>query len=295
MEEKKKLMSLNDFISGSVAGIVQVLLGQPFDMVKVRLQTQPDKYKSPVDCFKSTLKNEGPTAFYKGTLSPLIGISLCVAVQFGSNELAKNFFKKNNKNQTLAVRDYIFCGMFAGFCNSFVMSPVELIRIKLQVQGSASTGANQYSGTVDCASRIFKQYGIKGIYQGFSATLFREIPAYAVYFGVYESMMAKSEKKYGQKKNIPLLNVMSYGALSGICLWLFTFPNDVIKSRMQADSLEQRKYPTIMSTMATINKENGIKGFFRGLTPCLMRAPPINAATFLTFEIVQKLMNSYKN
>ena len=293
MEEKKKLMSLNDFISGSVAGVVQVLLGQPFDMVKVRLQTQSDKYKSPSDCFKTTLKNEGPSAFYKGTLSPLLGISLCVAVQFGSNELAKNFFKKNSKGGNLAVKDYMFCGMFAGFCNSFVMSPVELIRIKLQVQGNSSSG-NKYTGTFDCVNKIFKQYGIRGIYQGFSATLFREIPAYAVYFGVYESLMARSEKKYGQRKNIPLANVMSFGAMSGFFLWLCTFPNDVVKSCMQADSLDKRKYPTIISSIATINRESGIKGFFKGLSPCLMRSAPINAATFLTFEVTHKFLNQKK-
>ncbi len=290
MEDKVKLMSFNDFISGSAAGIVQVLLGQPFDIVKVRMQTSPGVYKSAADCFKSILSNEGPLAFYKGTLSPLIGISFCVAVQFGSNEVAKNYFKRKNKNSTLSVNDYIKCGMFAGFCNSFVISPVELIRIKLQVQGKSNT-TPQYNGTADCLSKIIKSHGLKGVYQGLSATIFREIPAYGVYFGAYETLMGKAEKKYKDRKNIPLFNVMSYGAISGILLWLLTFPNDVIKSCMQADSLENRKYPTIISTINTIFRENGVKGFFRGLTPCLMRAPPINAATFLTFEIVQSLIN----
>ena len=140
MEEKNKLISLNDFISGSVAGIVQVLLGQPFDIVKVRLQTQNGLYQSPIECAKSIYHNEGLFAFYKGTLSPLLGISLCVAVQFGSNEFAKKFFteraKKNNK-LGLNVVDYVKCGMFAGFANSFIISPIELFRIKMQVQSKS--------------------------------------------------------------------------------------------------------------------------------------------------------------
>ena len=289
---KAKLMSLKDFISGSVAGIVQVLLGQPFDILKVRMQTRPDQYKSVSDCFTKTLSNEGPFAFYKGTLSPLLGISLCVGIQFGSNELAKNYFANRNykqyKNSDLSVRDYALSGVFAGLCNSFVISPVELIRIKLQVQGNSS---NIYSGTFDCYRKILSQYGIRGIYQGMSATLFREMPAYAVYFGVYETFMGMSTKTFHERKAIPLSYVTLYGASAGVFLWIATFPHDVIKSRMQADDITNRKYPNILTTTKIIFSENGLGGFFKGIVPCLMRAPLINAATFLTFEIVQKALN----
>jgi solute carrier family 25 carnitine/acylcarnitine transporter 20/29 len=292
-------MSLNDFISGSAAGIVQVLLGQPFDIVKVRLQTQGDLYKTPLNCFKSILKNEGPSAFYKGTLSPLLGISFCVAVQFGSNEAAKNYFKKKNKilncNENLNLMQIIISGIFAGITNSIVISPVELLRIKLQVQGKfelgSSTNSVRYSGTIDCAKKIFSLNGMKGIYQGYSATLAREIPAYAVYFGTYESLMGMSEKQYGDRKKIPIKNIILYGAFSGLMLWISTFPLDVVKSCMQSDNIQNRKYPTIISTTTTIFREKGIGGFFKGLTPCLLRAPPINAATFFTFELVKGIMN----
>jgi len=294
MEEKKNLMSLKDFVSGSVAGIVQVLLGQPLDIVKVRMQTKPDIYKSPLDTAKSILKNEGISAFYKGTLSPLIGISFCVAIQFGSNEIAKNYFSNRNlslKNSSkLEIKDYIYCGMFAGACNSLVISPVELLRIQMQVQTNTGSEKSKYTGTIDCARKIFSSNGFKGIYQGYSATLFREVPAYAVYFGLYESLMGLSEKKYGNRKDIPLLKVMTYGALSGLFLWISTFPHDVIKSYIQADDPKNRKYNSIVSTSKLIYKEKGLGGFFKGLTPCLIRAPPINAATFLTFEMVQKFL-----
>ncbi|KAL2002087.1 hypothetical protein VTN02DRAFT_685 [Thermoascus thermophilus] len=54
--------------------------GQPFDIVKVRLQTT-SQYSNAFDCAAKILKNEGPLAFYKGTLTPLIGIGACVSVQ----------------------------------------------------------------------------------------------------------------------------------------------------------------------------------------------------------------------
>lgn len=47
------------------------------DIVKVRLQTT-SQYKSALDCATQIFKKEGPAAFYKGTLTPLIGIGACV-------------------------------------------------------------------------------------------------------------------------------------------------------------------------------------------------------------------------
>jgi solute carrier family 25 carnitine/acylcarnitine transporter 20/29 len=286
MAEKKKLLSFNDFVSGSVAGIVQVLLGQPLDIIKVRMQTQ--NVNSLVQCAKDIFHKEGPTAFYKGTLSPLVGISFCVAIQFGANEFAKNYYSalnlKNTGSSNLSVMDFVKCGMIAGFFTAFSISPVELIRIKMQVQGNQAV--KQYSSTIDCFKKIVKNHGLKGIYQGYVSTVFREVPAYAIYFGVYESLMNKNTKAYGRRENIPKLNIVMNGALAGVCLWLGTFPMDVIKSRIQADNIENRQYKSYMSTINSIMKENGIGGFWKGLTPCLIRAPPINAATFLTFELV---------
>jgi solute carrier family 25 carnitine/acylcarnitine transporter 20/29 len=291
MTEKKPLMSINDFLSGSCAGVVQVLLGQPLDILKVRMQTQ--NVPSLVQCAKDIYTKEGPSAFYKGTLSPLIGISFCVATQFAANESAKKYFMnkkiQNREPLELSVFEYVKCGMFAGLFNSFVISPVELIRIKMQVQGT-SAGAH-YNSTTDCFKQVITKYGVKGMYQGLSATMFREIPAYAIYFGVYETLMKHQTPKHGKRENIPNLNVCFNGGLAGLLLWIGTFPQDVIKSRMQADNLDNRKYTSILSTFKSIHQERGIGGFFKGITPCLIRAPPINAATFLTFEIVSGYLN----
>jgi len=298
-ERKSNLISFNDFISGSIAGIVRVLLGQPLDMMKVRMQTLPSEYKTFIQTGKMILHYEGPSAFYKGTLSPLCGISFCIAIQFSANEAAKNFFinrqysDKLNKNPNkLSVSQYIYSGVFAGLCNSFVMSPIELFRIKMQVQSKNSSV--KYNGTFDCAKNIFQNYGIKGVYQGLCSTILRECPAYAIYFGVYETLIQMSLKKYYCKSEIPLMLIMAYGALSGTLLWFGTYPLDVIKSRIQADNIDDRKYKSILQTFRSIVKENGVERLYRGLSPCLVRAPFTNGATFLTFEIVSKNMNRDK-
>lgn len=58
-----------DFIAGSMGGFVAVMVGQPFDTVKVRIQTST-KYKGPADCFRQIIKNEGPRTLFSGMLAP---------------------------------------------------------------------------------------------------------------------------------------------------------------------------------------------------------------------------------
>jgi hypothetical protein len=84
-----------DLFAGAVGGVAQVLIGQPFDIVKVRLQTT-QQYTGALDAATQIYKNEGALAFYKGTLTPLIGIGACVSVQFGGFHYARRAFEAQN-------------------------------------------------------------------------------------------------------------------------------------------------------------------------------------------------------
>ncbi len=282
------LFSFIDFVSGSAAGVTQVLLGQPFDMVKVRMQTNTTGKLGAVECINKIMKTDGIKGFYKGTLSPLIGVSLCTSIQFASNEIGKRFFRKFNKSENLSLANKIACGILAGFNNNLIVTPVEMIRIQLQVQSSKNP---IYTGTFDCAQKVYSGYGIRGIYQGFFASLSRECPGYGAYFGFYEYLMSKAEKKYGNRKNIPKALVAVYGSIGGTSFWLLAYPADVVKSCIQGDNPGNRKYPNIMSAYKKIYREKGFAGFYKGLAPCLSRAPFANSGTFITFEIMQELLN----
>lgn len=77
------------FLSGCVAGSAAALCVNPFDVIKTRLQAinkapgEPT-YNGVLDCIGKTLKNEGPTAFFKGgacrmiVIAPLFGIAQTV-------------------------------------------------------------------------------------------------------------------------------------------------------------------------------------------------------------------------
>ena len=84
----EKLDLLKGFVCGAVAGWAQVWVMQPFEMIKLRLINQcplNPEYHGILDCVRKITRDEGVTAFYKGTLSPLIGYSLQGSLAFGSN------------------------------------------------------------------------------------------------------------------------------------------------------------------------------------------------------------------
>jgi solute carrier family 25 carnitine/acylcarnitine transporter 20/29 len=83
-----------EFLAGWVGGVGQVLSAQPFDIIKIRLQTQDSakpKYKNMVDCFKKIMAEEGPMTFYKGTASPLVGVGSICATQFMAYQECRKF------------------------------------------------------------------------------------------------------------------------------------------------------------------------------------------------------------
>jgi len=298
--DSDSLITVKDFVAGTVAGILQVLVGQPFDIIKVRIQAQSPVnplYKNPLDCAKKIYTNEGFYTFYRGTLSPLIGIGACVSIQFGVNEMCKRIVKKYRKEKgvrdpnNLSLLTLASCGGIAGLANAVVSIPVEHIRIKMQVEGTKLN--KKYSGSYDCMMKIYNEHGIHGIYKGGSPTLPREAISYFFYFGMYEGFMQWSEKQHGDRNSIPMWKVMIFGGLAGFGEWLPGYPFDVIKSKYQADDINNPKYTSLKSCALDIYRTAGFKGFYSGLVPCLLRAPPANAATFAGFEICVRLWDKY--
>jgi len=283
-------MSKNDFIAGSLAGIMQVITGQPFDLLKIKMQTEAVAVSISSSASKIYV-NDGVLGFYKGTLSPLVGVSLCVSIQFGANEYAKRMMKSYTKSSQLPVPVLAMCGGFAGFCNAFVASPIELIRIKLQAQ---KAGTHKFTGSVQTLKYLYSHHGISGVFQGLNSTILREVPAYFTYFGVYEWLMQKAVKTHKGRDQIPLYKISIFGALAGCCLWLSIFPLDVIKSRIQSDTITNSKYKSITDCASQIYAEQGSAGFYRGIKPCMLRGIFANTATFITFEKVNQYLKARK-
>ena len=83
---------------------------------------------------------------------------------------------------------------------------------------------------------------------------------------------------------------MSAGAIAGYVFWLFGFPIDLIKTKIQSDSFVNPKFKSILECIQQTYNAGGLKGFYRGLLPCMLRAGPVNAGCFLTYEYSMKYL-----
>ncbi|KAF2444224.1 mitochondrial carrier [Karstenula rhodostoma CBS 690.94] len=286
--------TLKDLFAGAVGGVAQVLIGQPFDIVKVRLQTT-SQYSGALDAATKIYKNEGALAFYKGTLTPLIGIGACVSVQFGGFHYARRAFEARNLEKTgsgdLSYSQYYAAGAFAGITNTVLSSPIEHIRIRLQTQPHGA--ARLYHGPIDCIKKLTAHEGIRGVYRGTAVTFLREANAYGAWFAAFEFMMNKDAERNKIKRNeISTAKVALYGGLAGEALWLWSYPFDVVKSKMQTDGFgETQKYKSMRDCFAQTFKAEGLGGFWRGIGPTLLRAMPVSAGTFATVELTMRFLN----
>ncbi|KAF1982038.1 mitochondrial carrier [Aulographum hederae CBS 113979] len=288
--------TVKDLFAGATGGIAQVLLGQPFDIVKVRLQTT-QQYTGALDAATQIYKNEGPAAFYKGTLTPLIGIGACVSIQFGGFHYARRAFEQQNASKspltppTLSYGQYYLAGAFAGLSNSVISGPIEHVRIRLQTQPHGA--ARLYSGPIDCVRKLSAHEGVlKGLYRGELVTIFREIQAYGTWFLAYEYMMnADAKRNKIERKEISTLKVAFYGGLAGEALWLSSYPFDVIKSKMQSDGFGTgMRYKSMKDCFAQTYCGEGLRGFWKGIGPTLLRAMPVSAGTFAVAEMTLRLI-----
>jgi len=288
--------TLKDLFAGAAGGIAQVLLGQPFDIVKVRLQTTTT-YPSALAAASSIYRNEGLLAFYKGTLTPLIGIGACVSVQFGAFHEARRrleaYNTSKNRPPTLSYSQYYLAGAFAGVANSVISGPIEHVRIRLQTQPHGA--ARLYNGPLDCVKKLSAHQGVlAGLYRGEAVTILREAQAYGVWFLTFEYLMnADLARNTIERKDMPSWKIAFYGGLAGEALWLASYPFDVVKSKMQSDGFgKEMRYNGMRDCFAQTWRMEGARGFWKGIAPTLLRAMPVSAGTFFVAEMTMRALNS---
>ncbi|XP_052000915.1 mitochondrial basic amino acids transporter [Xyrauchen texanus] len=272
-----------DFVAGCFGGAAGVLVGHPFDTVKVRLQVQNvDKplYRGTIHCFQSIVRQESMFGLYKGVGSPMMGLTFINAIVFGvQGNVMRALGTDTPVNQFMA-------GAAAGAIQSAISCPMELAKTRMQMQGMGEkdTSRKLYRNSLDCLLRIYRREGIRGINRGMRTTIIRETPGFGVYFLTYDVLTRSLGCEPNDVYMIPKL--LFAGGLSGMASWMSTYPVDVIKSRLQADGVGGvNRYNGISDCVRQSWEREGWRAFTRGLTSTLLRAFPVNATTFATVTL----------
>lgn len=286
--------NLKSLTAGGVGGVCAVLTGHPFDLIKVRCQN--GMAKSTTDAVTQILNNakrvkgnfllNSIKGFYKGVIPPLLGVTPIFAVSFWGYDVGKRLVTYNKDSSSdLTMGQMATAGFISAIPTTLVTAPTERIKVVLQTSKNGSF--------ITAAKQIVKQGGIGSLFKGSVATLARDGPGSALYFASYEltkSFLNNMNPKSVDSDNVNIGNVCLAGGVAGMSMWIVVFPIDTIKTTLQASSSKQSMFKV---TRDIYIKRGGIKGFFPGLGPALLRSFPANAATFLGVELTHSFFKKY--
>ncbi|KAF2184387.1 mitochondrial carrier [Zopfia rhizophila CBS 207.26] len=173
-----------------------------------------------------------------------------------------------------------FCGASAGIASGIVTCPLDVIKTRLQAQGSfrprnlARPSRAVYNGLAGTARVIWLEDGFRGMYRGLGPMLLGYIPTWAVYMSVYDF----SKDYFYTRIENKWLSRISASITAGACSTLATNPIWVIKTRLMsqvsARALEEHRppwqYKGTFDAFRKMYRNEGIGAFYSGLAPALL-------------------------
>lgn len=285
------LESAHHFALGSIAGAFGAFMVYPIDLVKTRLQNQRSSrpgerlYNNSIDCARKVIRNEGFTGLYSGVIPQLIGVAPEKAIKLTVNDLVRGHFTDKETNRIKYPHE-LLAGGTAGACQVVFTNPLEIVKIRLQVQGEI---AKNVEGTPRrSALWIVKNLGLVGLYKGATACLLRDVPFSAIYFPTYAHLKSDFFGETATKK-LGVVQLLTAGAIAGMPAAYLTTPCDVIKTRLQVEARKgETKYHGLRHCAATVWKEEGLAAFFKGGPARIMRSSPQFGFTLAAYEVLQK-------
>jgi len=268
------------YIAGSVAGAAGLVVGHPFDTIKVRLQTS-QVYNGVIHCFRKIVFEEGVRALYKGMMAPMASVSAMNAVFFGAYTGVLQ--RIDNDLDTPKISSTYIAGTASGLLAGFISGPTELIKCRLQV---SSTPGKKSGSNLTVIKHIVRTEGLAGMGRGLGITVCRELISCGFYFSTYEWMIQWFRGPHKRVDELTPFHMILAGGISGMLSWGINYPVDVVKSRIQIDGMNgPREYTSSYHCFQSMKAMTGWSGLYRGVSATLMRAFPTNAAMLPAYTI----------
>ncbi|XP_059177535.1 solute carrier family 25 member 45-like [Physella acuta] len=299
-------MAFNDFVAGALGGMAGVVLGHPFDTVKLQMQirTSGDHNLHRLrDAWSSVAVQGLRRGLYRGMMFPLCSYGLVNSIFFGAYGNMLHILEPDNTVVPSNLQVYL-AGCAAGAAQLVMACPVEVIKCTLQAQipftlpksGHSALHAtpvmrkNYYEGPFECTKDICKREGFKGFYKGIYPMFIRDVPSFGLYLCIYESLyQTMTHNGFSDSKGVTPAIIS--GGVAGCVSWVSTMPFDVIKSRLQVD--HGGRYDGLWDCVYKTVKNGGISVLFRGTVITVIRAFPVNAVTFLVYSQLLKELNAF--
>jgi solute carrier family 25 (mitochondrial carnitine/acylcarnitine transporter), member 20/29 len=256
---------------------------------------------------RSLTQNFGYTALLRGS-SPMIGaVPIQNALLMGGYGLGLQYSSSSRHGRAAAANDNDssnnsndsdkYMAIFVGGCSggvlqSFIMSPVELVKVSQQC---ATTTQSLRTASVPVVWNLTHGHPSRA-WTGLGATLLRDGIPHGVWFVSYEWCKVEMQKSIPitvlpeDSVVVPLVS----GAVAATTAWAVGYPADLIKTRIQSRVNNNSSIPNlgILDTARELIAEspNGrvMAALYRGFGLKLVRSVPASMIGFTTYEFVKK-------
>ncbi|KAK2355646.1 folate transporter 1, chloroplastic [Trifolium repens] len=290
--------------AGAAAGFATVAVMHPLDVVRTRFQVNDGRashlpsYKNTAHAIFTITRSEGLRGLYAGFLPGVLGSTISWGLYFFFYDKAKRRYARS-REEKLSPGLHLASAAEAGALVCLCTNPVWLVKTRLQLQTPLHQ-TRPYSGLYDAFRTIMREEGFSALYRGIVPGLFL-VSHGAIQFTAYEELRKtivdlKSKGSETQHQNPDqLLNSVDYavlGATSKVAAILLTYPFQVIRSRLQQRPGGDGR-PRYMDSWHVVKETarfESVRGFYKGITPNLLKNVPASSITFIVYENVLKLL-----
>ncbi|XP_044484279.1 mitochondrial thiamine diphosphate carrier 2-like isoform X2 [Mangifera indica] len=190
-------------------------------------------------------------------------------------------------------------GAVAGAISRTVTSPLDVIKIRFQVQLEPTTSwallsenmyaASKYTGMLQATKDIFREEGLPGFWRGNVPALLMVMPYTAIQFTVLHKLKTLAAGSSKAENHINLSPYLSYlsGALAGCAATIGSYPFDLVRTILASQG-EPKVYPTMRSAFVDIVRTRGFRGLYAGLSPTLVEIAPYAGLQFGTYDTFKR-------
>ncbi|KAJ6351752.1 hypothetical protein OIU78_007617 [Salix suchowensis] len=190
-------------------------------------------------------------------------------------------------------------GAIAGGISRTVTSPLDVIKIRFQVQLEPTsswdlvrrnmTAPSKYTGMLQATKDIFREEGLPGFWRGNVPALLMVMPYTAIQFAVLHKLKTFAAGSSKAEDHIHLSPYLSYisGALAGCTATVGSYPFDLLRTILASQG-EPKVYPTMRSAFVDITRTRGFRGLYAGLSPTLVEIVPYAGLQFGTYDTFKR-------
>lgn len=289
--------AIDHAFAGLGAGVVAVLCMHPLDLLKIKFQVATEKPRAGVGnqiwlSLKHIKHTQGWRGLYRGIGPNIAGNATSWGFYFLFYNMLKAHATGGDPNHKLSPGSYLLYSAEASAVTAIMTNPIWVVKVRMFT--TRPDDPHAYRGLWHGLSSIYRTEGLAGLYRGTSLALVG-VSNGAVQFMAYEEMkrwgFERKRRQFEQAGRVygpgdDKLSNTSYTVMSGaskIFALAITYPYQVVRSRIQ-NNATTLLYPTIPACVARTFREDGARGFYRGLGTNLVRVLPGTCVTFVVYE-----------